>query len=140
MATITYARCSTAEQTQDRQLDVLDGAGCAALCEKISGATRWLPQREALLGRVREGDSTMIAEMSHLERSTRDVLGIVEGLRSRRVHLKTLDLGVDTSSTDAGARPDRHGGPRRARARDHARPRQPRVVRLLEGVGFTCRS
>lgn len=57
MATFGYARVSTAEQNEDRQVDALLDAGVERRClfvEKESGAKRDRPELERMLEMLRE--------------------------------------------------------------------------------------
>ena len=98
MSLIGYARVSTGEQDLDPQLDVLRAAGCAELFEEhASGASRARPQLAAALARVRRGDTLMVARIDRLARSLSHLLEVVEGLRVRGAHFRSLADPIDTA-------------------------------------------
>lgn len=99
-----YARVSTGHQDMRMQLDALAAAGVPAAsitAETVSGAADRLPQRDALLAELAEGDTLVVWRLDRLGRRTLDVLGIVEGLAARGVRLRSLTEAVDTA-TPAG--------------------------------------
>lgn len=53
---------------------------------------------EAALEFVREGDSLIVTKLDRLARSVRHLGEIVEALERKRVGLRVLDLGLDTSN------------------------------------------
>ena len=68
------------------------------LHRKISGATTARPQLQLMLSELKEGDTIIIHELSRLSRSTKDLLEIVEVIRSKKSHLKSvLDKWLDLS-------------------------------------------
>lgn len=96
---IGYARCSTADQSLDLQLDALKEAGCTKLfSEKASGKNTERPELEKALEYMREGDTLVIYKFDRLSRSTKDMLSIAEKLKERGINLKSLSDDIDTSS------------------------------------------
>ena len=74
---IGYARVSTQDQSLDRQRDQLLQDGCERIYEeKVSGAKSDRPELERLLDVLREGDVVVVAELSRLSRSVRDLFDI----------------------------------------------------------------
>ena len=68
---IFYARCSTAEQNEARQLG--DAHACHAekiYIDKASGKNRDRPQLEAMISFAREGDKVICSDISRIARST----------------------------------------------------------------------
>lgn len=97
-----YARVSTAGQVVDRQEDALRGVGCARIfTDRISGTTTSRPQLDALWAYARRHDTIVILSLDRLGRSTKQLLAWVDELRERGIHLRILQLGVDTA-TPAG--------------------------------------
>lgn len=97
MALVGYARVSTLGQSLDAQLQAL--TECSKIFqEKVSGAKDDRPQLSLLLDFVREGDVVMVTKLDRLARNTRHLLEISEYLHAKRVALRILNLGVDTST------------------------------------------
>jgi len=64
-----YARVSKNEQSLDVQIQKLTAAGCDEIFqEKISGAKDERPQLNALLGKLRKGDSLCVVRLDRLGR------------------------------------------------------------------------
>lgn len=98
MAIIGYARVSTAGQNLDVQLAEL--SSCSKVFqEKESGAKKEREQLELMLEFVRDGDTVMVTKLCRLARNTRHLLEIVECLDQKKVSLKVLNLGIDTSTS-----------------------------------------
>ncbi|MDX7821630.1 recombinase family protein [Aeromonas caviae] len=97
MALVGYARVSTVGQSLDAQLQAL--AECSKIFrEKVSGAKDDRPQLALMLDFVREGDVVMVTKLDRLARNTRHLLEISEFLNHKRVSLRILNLGIDTST------------------------------------------
>ena len=95
-----YARVSTEQQNLDRQLDALKRYGCDLIyTEKMTGTKRNRPELEKLLDRITEGDTVVIAELSRLGRSTKDLIELTELFQSKGVHLVSLKESIDTSNS-----------------------------------------
>ena len=91
MSLIGYARVSTEDQDLAPQLDVLRAAGCAEVLEEhASGASRARPQLAAALARVRRSDTLVVARIDRLARSLSHLLEVVEALRARGAHFRSL--------------------------------------------------
>jgi DNA invertase Pin-like site-specific DNA recombinase len=97
-----YARVSTAGQITDRQEDALRKAGCGRIyVDRISGTTTARPELDALLAFARRGDTVVVLSLDRLGRNTRQLLAWIDELGDRGVHLRIIQLGVDTA-TPAG--------------------------------------
>lgn len=95
-----YARVSTEQQSLDRQIDALKRYGCDLIyTEKMTGTKRNRPELEKLLDRITEGDTVVIAELSRLGRSTKDLIELTELFQSKGVHLVSLKESIDTSNS-----------------------------------------
>jgi DNA invertase Pin-like site-specific DNA recombinase len=98
MPLIGYARVSTGDQNLSPQLDVLKAAGCVRIFEEhASGANRSRPQLAAALATVKAGDTLLVARIDRLARSLAHLLEIVETLRARGAHFRSLGDPIDTT-------------------------------------------
>ena len=96
---IFYARCSTAEQNEARQLG--DAHACHAekiYIDKASGKNRDRPQLEAMISFAREGDKVICSDISRIARNTRDLLTIIDELQKKGVAFQSLKESIDTST------------------------------------------
>ena len=99
MAKIGYARVSTIEQNEARQVNALKSQNVdRTYIDKLSGKNTNRPQLRAMMDYVREGDTVIITEFSRLARSTSDMLRIVERLNEKGVQLVSLKEQMDTST------------------------------------------
>lgn len=99
MALIGYARVSTGEQTLDPQRDELREAGCAAIHEEhASGADRARPALARLLAAIRPGDTLVVVRLDRLARSLSHLLEVIERLKARGAHFRSLGDPVDTTT------------------------------------------
>lgn len=99
--TIGYARTSTVDQDAglEAQQRDLRAAGCTKIfSEQLSSVAIVRPQLEAALDYVREGDTLVVTKPDRLARSTADLLGITERLRTNGVTLRILSMQMDTST------------------------------------------
>ncbi len=98
---IGYARVSTEEQNETRQLESFANYSekiRKVFIDKVSGKNMKRPQLQAMLDYVREGDVVVVSDFSHLARSTRDMLQIVHDLTEKGVGLISLKENVDTET------------------------------------------
>jgi DNA invertase Pin-like site-specific DNA recombinase len=97
---VGYARTSTVDQeagleAQERDLKAL---GCERLFkEHVSALATERPKLREALSFVREGDTLVVTKPDRLARSVRDLLNTVEQLKGKKVALKVLSMGLDTS-------------------------------------------
>lgn len=97
-----YARVSTEDQNLDAQLDALKASGAQRIfSDKISGSLRKRPELDRLLDQLREGDVIVVTKYDRLARSLRDLLDIVEAIKSRGAGFRSLAEDIDTT-TPAG--------------------------------------
>ena len=102
MATIGYARVSTADQSLDPQLDKLTAAGCdRTFSEKASGKNGDRDQLAAALDYVRDGDVLVVAKLDRLGRSLPHLIETLAALDERGIGFRSLSEGIDTT-TSAG--------------------------------------
>lgn len=98
---IGYARVSTTEQNEDRQLVSFDSIPfqiSKVFIDKCSGKNMERPQLQEMLRYVREGDVVVVSDFSRLARSTRDMLQIVHDLTEKKVSLISLKENVNTDT------------------------------------------
>lgn len=96
---VGYVRVSTVEQNDDRQLVTMDKYEVEKVfSEKVSAKDTNREQLRAMLDFVREKDTIVIHDFSRLARSTKDLLGIVEFLKRKRVTLISEKENIDTST------------------------------------------
>lgn len=95
-----YARVSTIEQNLDRQLDSLELAGAEEIIqEKITGTKADRPQLNRLLDKLRKGDIILVADLTRLSRSTKDLFNLVEKIESKGANIKSLkESWLDTTT------------------------------------------
>lgn len=99
MATIGYARVSTEEQNTGAQLDALCAAGCDEIFEeRASGGDRARPVLARAIARVGRGDTLLVARIDRLARSLAHLLAVIEALRLKGAHFRSLGDPIDTSS------------------------------------------
>ena len=97
---IGYARVSTQDQNLDRQRDQLRQDGCERVYEeKVSGAKSDRPELGRMLDALREGDVVVVAELSRLSRSVRDLFDIVGRIDAVGAQIKSLkEPWLDTTT------------------------------------------
>jgi DNA invertase Pin-like site-specific DNA recombinase len=98
MATIGYARVSTADQNMALQLDALREAGVDRVFrdQGVSGSTSARPGLDACLDHLREGDVLTVWKLDRLGRNTHHVLTVVDDLMSRGVGFRSITEGLHT--------------------------------------------
>lgn len=97
---VGYARTSTTEQKAglEAQREALKAIGCERLYEEQVSSVAVRKALGEALGFCREGDILVVTKLDRLARSVRHLGEIVEGLDRRRIGLRILDLGLDTSN------------------------------------------
>lgn len=99
---IGYARCSTADQNLDWQLDALKREGCDEqhiFQEKASGTKKDRPELDLMLRSLREGDTVVVCELTRLSRSTKDLFELVDRISSAGADIKSLkESWLDTTT------------------------------------------
>ena len=97
---IGYARVSTPDQKLDLQIDALKKIGCEKIYhDKISGAKTKRPGLEKSLEIARAEDTLVIWRLDRLGRSLKDLIQIAETLKKRDIGLKSLEEGIDTTTS-----------------------------------------
>lgn len=98
---IGYARVSTEEQNEARQLEsfrTFREPIAKTFIDKCSGKNMNRPQLKAMLEYVREGDVVVVSDFSRLARSTKDMLQIVQDLTDKGVGLISIKENLDTDT------------------------------------------
>jgi DNA invertase Pin-like site-specific DNA recombinase len=97
---IGYARVSTEEQNLDRQIDILKQAGCDRIYEeKVSGIKKERTELNKILDQIRTGDVIIIADLTRLSRSVKDLFSIVEQIEEKGANIKSVkESWVDTTT------------------------------------------
>ena len=98
---IGYARVSTEEQNEARQLESFRSFSepiSKTFIDKCSGKNMNRPQLKAMLEYVREGDVVVVSDFSRLARSTKDMLQIVQDLSDKGVGLISMKEHLDTDT------------------------------------------
>lgn len=96
-----YMRISTmnVEQKFDRQEERLAERCEVMYADRMSGSKRNRPELDRMLEELEQGDTVLILSIDRLSRSTKDLLDIVDVIRSKGATLKSLqDTWLDTTS------------------------------------------
>lgn len=98
MASIGYARVSTADQNMALQLDALREAGVDRVFRDrgVSGAASARPGLDKCLDHLREGDFLVVWKLDRLGRNTQHVLTVVDDLMSRGIGFRSITEGLHT--------------------------------------------
>src|SRR5207302_4716241 len=100
---IGYARVSTADQNLELQLASLKEAGCQRIFrEKVSSAHRQRPELQGMLNQLRAGDTVVVWKLDRLARSTRDLLEIMETIRTAEASFRSLSEPWADTTTHVG--------------------------------------
>ena len=105
MMLIGYARCSTAEQTLDSQIDVLTAAGCGRIFHEVaSGSRSDRPALAEALGYLRDGSDDILVcqRLDRVARSLPHLITIMQDLGQRGIGFRSLTEQID--STTPGGR------------------------------------
>jgi DNA invertase Pin-like site-specific DNA recombinase len=97
---VGYSRTSTVEQTAgfEAQLKELNAAGCEKVFKEQVSSVADRAQLQAAIDFVREGDTFTVTKIDRLARSITNLLEIIQALERKKVAVKILNLGMDTST------------------------------------------
>ena len=99
---VGYARVSTEQQNLDRQIDMLVEFGVDKrniYKEKITGTKSNRVQLNKMIEELQEGDVVTICDLTRVSRSTKDLLKVVEKIKSKGASIKSLkDTWLDTTN------------------------------------------
>lgn len=100
MATIGYARVSTADHNAALQLDALDATGVDQLFvdHGVSGSVSSRSQLDKCLEALTEGDTLVVWRLDRLGRSLTHLVAVVDQLGECGVAFRSLTENIDTSS------------------------------------------
>ena len=99
---VGYVRVSTEEQNTIRQEVLMRELEVEKIfMDKASGKNKERRELQEMLSFVRKGDTVVVESYSRLARSTRDLLDIVENLKTKGVDFISKKESIDTS-TPAG--------------------------------------
>lgn len=99
MAVIGYARVSTEDQSAESQVAELSEAGAATVVvEYASGGNKKRPELNAIVRKLRAGDVLLVVRLDRLARSVSHLLDVIETLKQKGAHFKSLRDPIDTSS------------------------------------------
>ncbi len=99
---VGYARVSSEEQSLNRQIDSLVAYGVDErniYKEKVTGTKRDRYELNRMINELKTGDTVIIAELTRLSRSTKDLFDIVELIQNKGANLKSIkENWLDTST------------------------------------------
>lgn len=96
-----YARVSTVEQNEERQIRALLDKGVDRqyiYIDKQSGKDINRQQLNSLLLFAREGDTIITESLSRIARNTKDLLTIIDDLTKRGIEFVSLKENIDTTT------------------------------------------
>ena len=101
---VGYCRVSTDMQTAsiEAQSERLEREGCEEIFSEMVSAVGDRPQLDAAMTFVRRGDTLCVVKLDRLARSISHLCALVTSLEAKGVHLRILDMALDTS-TPTGA-------------------------------------
>jgi len=96
---VGYVRCSTAEQNEARQLQMMEVQGAEKVfVDKASGKNTDRPQFHEMMNFIRHGDTVVVESISRIARNTRDLLAITSEFMERGVEFVSLKESIDTTT------------------------------------------
>lgn len=96
---IGYARVSTQEQNEARQIAALQDKGVGKIyVDKKSGKDTDREALQEMISFVRDGDTVITESISRIARSTRDLLNIIDRLSQKHVEFISLKEAIDTTT------------------------------------------
>jgi DNA invertase Pin-like site-specific DNA recombinase len=97
MSKIGYARVSSKDQNEGRQIELFKNNGVEShYIDKLSGKNTERPELQKMLTYVREGDILVVESISRFARNTRDLLDLVEQLNKKGVQFISIKENIDT--------------------------------------------
>ena len=96
---VGYARVSTKEQNEARQLKMMEEQNAERLfIDKASGKNTDRKAFKEMMAFVRAGDTVIVESISRIARNTRDLLSIVSDLTEKGVEFVSLKENMDTTT------------------------------------------
>src|SRR5215470_8175227 len=94
-----YCRVFTEDQHPDFQLTALKRAGCRTIfTDKATGAHVKRPALEKCLQTLNAGDVLVVWKLDGLGRSLRDLIGLLDDLKTRGVVFRSVTESIDTAT------------------------------------------
>ena len=96
-----YARVSTAEQNEERQIKAATDLGIEKeyiYIDKQSGKNAERKQLKEMIKFARKGDTVYCDSISRIARNTKDLLNIIEELNEKQVDFVSLKENIDTKT------------------------------------------
>lgn len=94
---VGYARVSTKEQNEARQIKLFEDEGITKVfLDKQSGKNAERPQLKDMLAFIREGDIIVVESISRIARNTKDLLTIVETINDKGAEFVSKKEALDT--------------------------------------------
>jgi len=101
---IGYCRVSTDDQKPDLQLAALKRAGCRKIfTDKATGAHVKRPELTKCLKALKAGDVLVVWKLDRLGRSLRDLIALLDDLKTRGVAFRSLTEAIDTATATGRA-------------------------------------
>ena len=101
---IGYCRVSTDDQNPDLQLTALKRAGCRKIfTDKATGAHVKRPELTKCLKALKAGDVLVVWKLDRLGRSLRDLIALLDDLKTRGVAFRSLTEAIDTATATGRA-------------------------------------
>src|SRR5215831_7708325 len=97
---IGYVGTSTVEQQAgfDAQIVELKKAGCERLFQEQISSVAVRPELDAAIDFSREGDTFVVTKLDRLARSVAHLVEIAARLQTKKVAIRILGMGIDTST------------------------------------------
>ena len=96
---IGYVRCSTQEQNEARQMQMMTQHQVEKVyVDKSSGKNTERQAFQEMMGFVRSGDIVIVESISRIARNTKDLLGIIASLTEKEVEFVSLKENIDTTT------------------------------------------
>lgn len=99
---VGYSRVSKEAMSLDRQIDSLVAAGVDErniYKEKVTGTKRDRPELNRMISELKPDDVCIVAELTRLSRSTKDIFDIVGQIESKGANIKSLkESWLDTTT------------------------------------------
>ena len=94
-----YARVSSKDQNLERQLERAKKEGnCRVYTDKASGKNTDRPGLKAMLDNIREGDTVAVLSIDRLGRNLKDIINIVDEIKSQGCIFECLSPRFDTTT------------------------------------------
>jgi len=94
-----YSRVSTTRQDLDIQIAALKKEGCGEYyCDKVTGIKVDKADFDRMMAEAEKGDTIVVYAISRMSRSLKQLIHILEEIKSKELHLKSLTEPVDTTT------------------------------------------